>query len=118
MPMKYQNIMNSKQKKCGLFLSKFYSFIAASTDQTVTCNCHGESLMEIKCPYSFQDKFNSEYVNDCDFLWAKNWSVHLIETQKNYTQVISQMAVTDIKECYFVVWKTKDVFVCSGKIFP
>ena len=97
-----------KAEKCGLFFSKFHSFTAASSDGIVTCKYHGKSLIKIKCPCSFQDKFISE---SGKFLSTKNGSVYLLESHNYYTQVISQMGVTDIKECYFVVWTTKDLLV-------
>ena len=55
-------------EKCGTFLGKIKSYIAASSDGIVTCKCHGKGLIEIKCPYRIHDKKISESFRECDFL--------------------------------------------------
>ena len=75
-----------KAEKCGMFLLKFYSYVAASPDGIVTCKCHGKSIIEIKCPYSIRDKFiNQNIISNCDFLCLKNNEIVLSETHKYFT---------------------------------
>ena len=46
----------------GLRLHKKYHFLGASPDGFGSCRCHGDFLVETKCPYSLKDKQNIE---DC-----------------------------------------------------
>ena len=85
-----------KAEKCGSFLGKIKSYIAASPDRTVTCKCHRKVLIEIKYPYSICEKKISECVRECDFLITNdNGRVTLSRNHKYYTQVTSQMAITE-----------------------
>ena len=58
-----------------------------------------------------RDKNIAESVNSCDFLTNKDGSTKLSKTHKYYTQIVSQMATTNIKKCFFVVWTEKDLHV-------
>ena len=101
-----------KAEKCGTFLGKIKSYIAASLDGIVTCKCHGKGLIEIKCPYSIREKKISESVRESDFLITNyNGRVTLYRNHKYYTQVISQMAIAETVFCYFVVWTPKETFM-------
>ena len=58
------------------------------------------------------DKKISESVSDCEFLKVSpEGNVFLSLSHRYYTQVISQMAISEIKKWYFVVWTPKDLFV-------
>ena len=47
-----------KAEKCGTFMGKIKSYIAASPDGIVTSKCHGKGLIEMKCSYSIRHKKN------------------------------------------------------------
>ena len=53
---KFKEVLSGKEhknlsvKQCGLFLDKIYPFTGASPD------CHKDSCLEIKCPYSICHK--------------------------------------------------------------
>lgn len=40
----------------SLHLDKFYAFLVAFPDGLISCKCSGEGLIEIKCPYMYQNK--------------------------------------------------------------
>lgn len=91
-------------EKCGTFLGKRKSYIAASPDSVVTCKCHGKGLIDIKCQFRIRDKKTSESVRECGFLiTSDNGRVTLSRNHKYYTQGISQMTITETVYCYFVV---------------
>ena len=53
----YTNVMSTKHdnfacKLTGLWVSPLYPHLGASPDGVTTCNCHGDGLVEIKCPFS------------------------------------------------------------------
>ena len=100
-----------KTEKAGLFVAKQKTYLAASPDGIIMCKCHGKSTIEIKCPYKIKDKKIAESVGECDFLTLVNGEVSIKKTHKYYTQIISQMAMTNTKQSYFVVWTLKDLFV-------
>ncbi|KAE8741812.1 hypothetical protein FOCC_FOCC012674 [Frankliniella occidentalis] len=41
---------NFKVREAGLFIPPNHPFIGASPDGFVRCDCHGNGLLEIKCP--------------------------------------------------------------------
>ena len=88
-----------------------FSYIAASPDGLANCKCHGKTLLEIKCPFSIRNKTIQKGVHECLFLVQKDGVLTLSRTHTYHTQIISQMRVTGIHSCYFIVWKLKDISV-------
>ena len=43
---------NLKVDVCGMFVDTTHSFLSASPDRLVSCDCCGKGLLEIKCPIS------------------------------------------------------------------
>ena len=41
--------------KTGLHVGAIYPFLGASPDRVVSCSCHGERVLEIKCPSKYRD---------------------------------------------------------------
>jgi hypothetical protein len=102
---------NFKINDAGLFVHSKKAFIAASPDGVASCKCHGEAVIEIKCPYKIRDEF-IDGRTDCDFLDVSDPAKMIIKrSHKYFTQIIGQMAVTQKKLGYFVVWTKKDMFV-------
>ena len=57
--MEKERHINLKVKKCGLIVGTDV-YVGASPDGLVSCNCHGEGVLEIKCA----SKFWAEDPND------------------------------------------------------
>ena len=57
---------------CGFVISRKYPFLGASPDGIVTCTCHGNYLIEVKCPYrcTVQTKRNVALACECAFARA------------------------------------------------
>ena len=51
----------------GLFLSQAYTYLGDSPDGVIRCNCCGEGILEIKCPWTSREKLNSEYITQNQF---------------------------------------------------
>ena len=91
-----------KFKECGLFLDSMYPFIGASPDSMMTCKCCGRVSIEVKCPYSIN--YTSPQEGNLSYLIKENDKLRLKKQHKYYTQCQSQMGVTGVEKCYFVVW--------------
>ena len=94
---------NVQISKTGLMISQEHPFLGASADGIGSCDCHGNFLIEIKCPYTLREKKN---VGEC--LGEKNFfldnDLKLKNGHRYFTQVQMQMAIYNIKACHFVVW--------------
>ena len=100
-----------KIENCDVFLHENNSYIAASPNGIANCKCHGKTLIQIKYPFNIRNKTIQESVHECFFLPEKDGALTLLRTHRYYTQIISQMGVTGIHSCYFIVWTLKDISV-------
>lgn len=94
---------NFSLKKCGLFLNESFSHIGATPDGVVQCDCCGEGLVEVKCPFTAKEKGleNVAYIKQG----------RLIEKHKYQYQVQTQLTVTQKDYCDFVVWSPSEMFI-------
>ena len=88
----------------GLVVMKTKPYIAVSPDLKVKCNCCGEGLVEIKCPYSIKETIPS--VDNLDYLVEINDKVSLNKNSNYYFQIQGQMAVTETAYTDFFVFTT------------
>lgn len=89
--------------KCGLYIKPDIPYIGASPDRVLTCKCCGRILVEVKCPYSHRSSnklsdFKDEYFNE---------NLNLKKTHRWYYQVQTQLNVTEVEFCFFIVWTPK-----------
>ena len=75
------------------------------------CKCHGRSILEVKCPNNIHNSFIKEDVNICSFLSTDNGEVTMNKGHKYYTQVTSQIQLSQSSQGYFIVWTTKYSFI-------
>ena len=98
---------NFVYEEAGLFISKEHPHIGASPDGLVKCDCCGEGVLEIKCPYSAKNDNIQDLQQKVDFL--ENFS--LKRGHKYFYQVQTQLLVTGRDYCDFVVWTEKEMMV-------
>lgn len=106
--------LNLSVSSSGLVVNPLYPYIGASPDGVVTCQCCGQGLLEIKCPYKFKDvsPIVEEALNDKNYCLKKDKEcVQLSLTHPYYHQVQGQMAVKQLPYCDFVCWTTCGLFV-------
>ena len=74
----------------ALRLHKKYHFLGASADGLGSCRCHGDFLVEIKCPYSLKDK---QTIEDClpDKRFCIDETLQLKKTHRYMTQIQMQI---------------------------
>ena len=82
-----------------------YPFLWALLDGIVSCDCHDQKLLEIKCPSKYEDGFLN-WENDKDFPLAKD---HLLKTlHQYYFQVQSQMFICKFSSVDFLLYSPKN----------
>uniref|UniRef100_A0A672I0X1 YqaJ viral recombinase domain-containing protein n=1 Tax=Salarias fasciatus TaxID=181472 RepID=A0A672I0X1_SALFA len=97
--------------KCGFFINPAFPEVGASPDGTVRCICCGNGCIEIKCP----SKYKHSTIHDACLAGDSNFCLHIVDGEIQlkqghpyFTQVQTQIFVTDSKYCDFIVWTPKD----------
>ena len=62
----------------------------------VSCDCCGEGVVEIKCPYNARECSLQNGVENVDFLEQSADGLHLKETHVYYYQVQAQIHMSEI----------------------
>ena len=93
----------------GFFIDLTDPFLGASPDGLVSCLCHGEGLVEIKCPWTYRDLTIAEYAEKNESCLEKDQKgIKLKRKHSYFFQVQCQMHVTQRKWCDFFLCTTKD----------
>ena len=90
-------------KKVGLVVYSKLSYVAASPDQVVTCNCHPPSPLEIKCLYTIKGEMVSKSFQKTAFLEMRDDEIILKRDHPYYYQIQCQIGVTGATFGYFCV---------------
>jgi len=88
-----KNHLDFKISEVGLVLHPHYPFLGATPDGLVSCSCHGDGTLEIKCPYSCREKDMEQVAeeNTIFFLVQDEGGIlRLTETHQYYYQVQMQ----------------------------
>ncbi|XP_023211357.1 uncharacterized protein LOC111614206 isoform X2 [Centruroides sculpturatus] len=97
---------NFQLSSTGLFIDEAQSFLAATPDGLVTCDCCSSALLEIKCLYSKRHlsvrEAKPEFLDE---------NLQLREEHEYYTQIQGQMGIAKVKECFFVCYSANDVHI-------
>ena len=96
------NHRNLRSEEQGLIVMRGKPFIAASPDLKVSCECCGEGLVEIKCPYSFKESIPS--ADNLTYLQMVDRTTILKRNSDYFYQVQGQMAVTELSFSDFFVF--------------
>ena len=104
-----QKHKNLKTSESGLAIYETLPYIAASPDLEVDCQCCGEGLVEIKCPYSIKGEIpssaNLSYLHEVTNTENQKYTT-LKKNTSYYFQVQGQLGVTNRKYCDFFVYTT------------
>ena len=94
---------NFQLTKCGLFINKQYSFLHATPDFLMSCDCCGSGCGEVKCPM-MNGNFDM-YVQKKGSCLQKEGSSFKLKRQHNYYFQVQQQLFTvpEKKFCDFVV---------------
>lgn len=100
-------------KRTGLIIYQPYPFLAASPDGISTCDCHGDAVLEIKCPFKYKDLCSTEILQIQDTTFCLDAYGNLKKTHQYYDQVQTQMLVTNYTQCNFVIWTEPGLVIVS-----
>ena len=98
--------MSVEVNSTGLTLLENFHYIGATADSIT-----GNKILEIKCPYSEQNKTVKELVlSGYKYLSMVNNNEEFVlnKTSPYYYQVQGEMAIKGIKLCHFIVWTPYD----------
>ena len=111
----YQITESKKHRKFkltehGLRISREHPFIACSIDGLVSCSCHQEKLIEIKCPFSLRNKHPKEaaVTKGCayeDGVWKMG------SNSPYYHQIQGQLGIYGLQQCDLVIYTNKGYVV-------
>lgn len=90
-------------EQCGLVINSDYPFMGASPDGLVSCQCCGNGVVEIKCPYNFRSTDVMEYVSSRESCFTEGPEIQLKKDHRYYYQVQAQMHICEVEYCNFVV---------------
>ncbi|KAI2644138.1 Alkaline nuclease [Labeo rohita] len=102
-----------KVEQCGFIIYPSFPEVGASPDGLIQCTCCGKGCLEIKCTIKHSDSsILQTCADDSNFcLQVTDGKLQLKQTHKYYSQVQTQMFVTDSEFCDFVVLTAKDCTV-------
>ncbi|XP_041367412.1 uncharacterized protein LOC121382013 [Gigantopelta aegis] len=100
---------NFHVRKCGFMISDELPFLGASPDGLCCCDCCGQGVLEIKCPYKFR---NIDFDNAAKDPYCCITADYKLKVNHSYyTQCQFQMFVANASYCDFVFWTPVDVVV-------
>ena len=86
--------------------------MGSSPDSVVRCDCCGERVVEIKCPFSCRNKAFLEAIFEPTFcLQLTNGSFTLKRDHAYYYQIQLQMKICGTKFGKFVIWRENELVV-------
>ena len=88
----------------GLRVNPKYPHLGATPDGIVKCDCCGNGLIEIKCPYKHKQSHPHNVVESKFCLEHVNGRIYLKKTHEYYFQIQGQLAVCEMEYCDFVCW--------------
>lgn len=95
----------------GFVINPELPHMGATPDGMVHCDCCGDGVVEVKCPYCVHDSMSlRECVGDTRFCLEQcNEKLQLKHSHAYYFQVQAQMLVCNKEFADFVVWSENDV---------
>lgn len=81
--------------KCGFRICAKKPWLGASPDSLLRCSCHGNGVIEVKCPYMFRDTELGEMLQDSRCCLDSDGS--LKQNHPYYVQLQIQMFVFDVQ---------------------
>ncbi len=91
-----------------------FSYLGATPDGIVMCDCCGKGVLEVKCPYQCRADLSFQDASEVrEFCLEKNCdgssSLLLCSNHSYFYQIHLQMRLCSVSFCYFVV--SREVFI-------
>ena len=91
----------------GLVINPLYPHLGASPDGRIECDCCGQGILEIKCPYKYREYAPADITDPSFYLIKSIDGLKLNPNHQYYYQVQMQLALCEVSYCDFVVWTPK-----------
>lgn len=111
--MYLESHVDAKFKDCGIFLDQNVSFLAASPDMLVSCECCGDGLLEVKSSMQPKCSLCSAFCtcNMPDYLFTSdNEALEIKKNHRYFCQIQGQMAICKRMWCDFFVYSCNGTF--------
>lgn len=109
--------VNLHVEPCGLVINPKYPYLGSSPDRIVMCDCHGNGVLEIKCPFKFKGHLRCT-INDSAFCLTTHdksdgvmCSNSLRRNHRYYAQVQGQLLICEVSYCDFVVFTEEGLHI-------
>eukprot|EP00117_Sycon_ciliatum_P026092 scpid48939/ scgid21499/ Inhibitor of growth protein 1 len=98
----------------GLVVNPEWPHLGASPDGRVSCQCCGDGILEIKCPFSCRSSDLADSAESAKFCLEKTGPDSKLQLRRSHAyhyQIQAQLLVCKSAYCDFIVWNEKEVFV-------
>ena len=95
------NHKNLTVKQCGFLVKYTHPYCGASSDNIVSCTCHNERVLEIKCPHNYKNELK-HCRNDKRFPLNPDGS--LKENHLYYFRIQMQMFIHNLNNGHFLIF--------------
>eukprot|EP00795_Rhopilema_esculentum_P004034 gene4034-20209_t len=85
----------------GLHVSSNLPHLGATPDELVSCACHGQGVLEIKCPFKYRHCLKG-WESDSSFPISPDGAIR--KSHQYYFQMQLQMLVTGLPLAYLYIW--------------
>ena len=110
-----QRHRNFETSLSGLMIDPTLPYLGATPDGLSSCDCCGQRIVEIKCPYKYRNMSPKSECALSDPLFCLKLDdkkqIILSREHQYYTQIQGQLLVSKQKQCDFVCWTTEDMFI-------
>lgn len=104
---------NISYTQAGLHINPDFPHLGASPDGIIECDCCGDGLIEIKCPFKYRD-IDPNLITDTSFYIKRNIEGEIIGLSHDHDyfyQVQGQLNICCKDFCDFIVWTTKGLYI-------
>ncbi|XP_019861952.1 PREDICTED: uncharacterized protein LOC109590481 [Amphimedon queenslandica] len=97
----------------GLHVNPDFPHLGASPDGIIECDCCGDGLIEIKCPFKYRH-LDPNLITDASFYIKRNIEgdiIGLSHDHEYFYQVQGQLSICSKDYCDFIVWTPKGLYI-------
>ncbi|KAL3889319.1 hypothetical protein ACJMK2_001663 [Sinanodonta woodiana] len=102
---------NFAVEDAGFTIHPEYPLFGASPDAFVSCDCCGQGVLEIKCPYCIRSSTLDNYTGPKSCLEDTDHGKRLKRVHPYFYQVQTQIKLCEREFADFVVWTSEEVHI-------
>lgn len=101
--------------KCGVIINPRFPYFAGSNDGIISCKCHGNGCLEIKCLKILESKPSfEELTNKPNNILNKQGNKYVLEkTHELFYNVQLQINLISLNYCDVVIWSPKEFLLIT-----